>query len=1481
MDRKESDCRKGWKRFAGCFGSARARMYASTSMFFKRVGYAAYDFPLLIIGVSFLVCALLSLGLMRASMRYQWTKDFAPTDSETARDIQRMRKSFGGPNFWVSVLVLPRDDGQGGDVNLMSPSAMKEIDALDDSIRSLKVRFPKKGGKSVQFRDVCRMQGDGVCEYAALPKLYRITQNDLDQRDRGYMSRFGRPVIRWPSHQFAPRPWAMRLVDVPTLFTGAKCVLVDGAEEVGVRKDCKQLQQRLEQEGGDQLRHVRVVSAKGVALFYRTQAGDGMPFTPSPQDPETPSDMRRNPTGPHPHRNATTDEVMGWLAAVEEELKQNPKWASNPEIKVKILSSRSYDDALEESTMITTGDLVRYGVITVILCLYAVGVQFSRRVSEWKVVPTLMGTLAPVLGYLGASGLLYLFGLPHTSANTAVPFLVLGIGVDDFFVILGLYNLTGADVRSVRRQKEGLLPRRPRERVGLTVAEAGMSISLTTATDVLGLAFGLASPSFAIRNFCLFMLVALVFGYLMCLTFFLAFLGLDARREALEEKGYIRSLIRVLTSNPFRSQSARDLEDPALDLFETRKKFLIAQGVEEEAASAQAKVDTARAMLEEAEDLLVQQQVFLQLAVEQALHPRRWSHVTYLKLRPALSNSPPTVSDSHSSTEAGSSGKPSHRGSSMTAPKRGSKVQRDREKRNTTTHSNSGLDPSLAGTALSPPGVDRETDAMPLHSSEESELHRPQRRVNARRMNTAATVAPLLLDADPGEDLVEEAEEGEVEEGDHTDAQASQSPKQPSDGSGLHFTSSHYDRTPPGLSLSHPTHLQEDGVNEPSPLSPLQHSNSPFSPPAHVEEGEGEGEGTGERPTDDMHFSSYHTEAKASSHFSRSNEHHASSAGVPADSSHRPGEQARVNGRRQGPGGSAEAHPSSCASEKAHVRRKNEKSPDSLQVRSQRLGLLKVPSKETAAAVPVAPGTFSGWSIRMITNWYARWLVHPVGIVVVILLWLLYLGVAISYLPNMRYGLQPQELSNLDSPVRDFFKYFKKFEDTGLVGTVFFDPGAEWWEKDVQDTLLQMVAVQEDAEYQNSVRCGLGAFLEERRRSGEATWGSREEFEERLGDWLQSRVGHYYKFDFVWKNPETMRGLETWRYSVEEGHCMSSGCVTRQMTGIRKDLDEFSQRGLFHARYVEQLHLLSELDLVILESTLISLMGVLLAALAVSLVVLKCFWAVVFVLAMVISIDVGMLGYMVMQDLSLSVLTSVILIICAGFAVDYVAHICHAFSSSLGVGRQQRAVEALGTLGSPVFHGAVTVLLAAAPAALSQSNIFLVFFKMITLAITFALAHGIVVVPVLLSLVGPSGSSTVDGVHTDLKGLPSESFEAQGDAFGQKDMISSRSFPSPQKRKVFGGATGRSGMQGDGANANGVHDQGSTDVLITEEREAALYRLVAGLQEDSPDLVSSLQETELAEKGMGAEGEGEREGEGGQLLRLPSWIFIGPITDRA
>ncbi|XP_072010194.1 patched domain-containing protein 3-like [Engystomops pustulosus] len=128
------------------------------------------------------------------------------------------------------------------------------------------------------------------------------------------------------------------------------------------------------------------------------------------------------------------------------------------------------------------------------------------------------GVISSGLAVLSSFGLLLLCGVPFVVTVANAPFLILGVGVDDMFIMISSWQQT-----KVKDKVE--------DRMADTYAEAAVSITITTLTDVLAFYIGILTSFQSVQSFCIYTGTAILFCFLYNVTCFGAFLALNGRRE--------------------------------------------------------------------------------------------------------------------------------------------------------------------------------------------------------------------------------------------------------------------------------------------------------------------------------------------------------------------------------------------------------------------------------------------------------------------------------------------------------------------------------------------------------------------------------------------------------------------------------------------------------------------------------------------------------------------------------------------------------------------------------------------------------------------------------------------------------------------------------------------------------------------------------------------------------------------------------------
>lgn len=140
--------------------------------------------------------------------------------------------------------------------------------------------------------------------------------------------------------------------------------------------------------------------------------------------------------------------------------------------------------------------------------------------------------------------------------------------------------------------------------------------------------------------------------------------------------------------------------------------------------------------------------------------------------------------------------------------------------------------------------------------------------------------------------------------------------------------------------------------------------------------------------------------------------------------------------------------------------------------------------------------------------------------------------------------------------------------------------------------------------------------------------------------------------------------------------------------------------------------------------------------------------AIVVILSVVFSI-MDLIGFLHLWDGSINNISAIYLVVSIGLTVDYAAHIGHGYMYESGT-REEKAIGTLARVGTSVFNGGFSTILAVLIMSSSDTYIFVTFFKCYFLCCVFGLMHGMLFLPAMLSIVGPeiqlreTKSTTID-----------------------------------------------------------------------------------------------------------------------------------------
>ncbi|XP_071113742.1 patched domain-containing protein 3-like [Haliotis cracherodii] len=121
----------------------------------------------------------------------------------------------------------------------------------------------------------------------------------------------------------------------------------------------------------------------------------------------------------------------------------------------------------------------------------------------------------------------------------------------------------------------------------------------------------------------------------------------------------------------------------------------------------------------------------------------------------------------------------------------------------------------------------------------------------------------------------------------------------------------------------------------------------------------------------------------------------------------------------------------------------------------------------------------------------------------------------------------------------------------------------------------------------------------------------------------------------------------------------------------------------------------------------------------------------------ILTILLGIFGFMSLWGLSLSSITMIHLIMSVGFSIDFTVHVSTAYMLAKGKTRDERVKHAIIHAAGPIFNGGFSTFIGILTLVRSQSYVFQSFFKIMIFVIVFGMGNAVLLMPVILSLVGP------------------------------------------------------------------------------------------------------------------------------------------------
>ena len=134
-----------------------------------------------------------------------------------------------------------------------------------------------------------------------------------------------------------------------------------------------------------------------------------------------------------------------------------------------------------------------------------------------RILISIVGLATVYLAILAGTGISYLLEYYKSDMSETIPFLMLGIGIDDMFVICNSVDQTPLNQPASKRIRSAMY-------------HAGPSITITSLTNAFAFLAGSGSSIVAVESFCIHCTFSILMLYTAVLTIFLPMLYWDTIR---------------------------------------------------------------------------------------------------------------------------------------------------------------------------------------------------------------------------------------------------------------------------------------------------------------------------------------------------------------------------------------------------------------------------------------------------------------------------------------------------------------------------------------------------------------------------------------------------------------------------------------------------------------------------------------------------------------------------------------------------------------------------------------------------------------------------------------------------------------------------------------------------------------------------------------------------------------------------------------
>ncbi|VDN36338.1 unnamed protein product [Gongylonema pulchrum] len=343
----------------------------------------------------------------------------------------------------------------------------------------------------------------------------------------------------------------------------------------------------------------------------------------------------------------------------------------------------------------------------------------------------------------------------------------------------------------------------------------------------------------------------------------------------------------------------------------------------------------------------------------------------------------------------------------------------------------------------------------------------------------------------------------------------------------------------------------------------------------------------------------------------------------------------------------------------------------------------------------------------------------------------LYIAGAFYGCSLLRPNLTPTRLLVDDSPLTHYLKLAEtKIWSEAVVGRVYVNNAPNFASDPKQiNIMLRLAEELENTAYSvgaNSTQFWLREYLNYRQYFE----SSDEEFYDTLESFLKISFNSHWNAYLLWKaDPTKPKKRYVSRFFFTTAFKIKDWTVRTTLLLQWRNITR---------RYASYEALMLELQ----STTLSSLGAAILAMITVCILFIADSAIVFWVVFSMVSMDIGIAGYLSLWGADLDPTTVVNILMSLGLCIDFATHVGYRIYRSKCLDPDERMRDALGAIGWPVVQGGTSTFLAIIVMMLVPSHVVRMFARTSVLVVLTGLFHGVVLLPVIIRSFASFSSDT-------------------------------------------------------------------------------------------------------------------------------------------